>query len=116
MVANETKHNPVSDVALKYGIDKSMVTKWKKDENKIVDAAGVAHKKHVTKIRPSRKHQKIFNELYKEFTNARSKGLKVSYAWLYIQAKKIIQQINPSNLDKFPKSAFSIFTRKYKIN
>ncbi len=35
MVANEAKHNPISDVALKYGIDKSMVTKWKKDEKRL---------------------------------------------------------------------------------
>jgi len=47
----EAKMNTFSDidVAEKYGINKSLVSKWKKEANKMEDSVTQSHKKHLKK-------------------------------------------------------------------
>ena len=101
------------DIALEYGIDKSVLCKWKKQEKKICDAALHEHSKLLTKNRPSKKHEKIYRELFKKFYAARQKGLRVSFAWFYSNANKISREINDGN--RITKSAITMFIKKYNI-
>eukprot|EP00794_Sanderia_malayensis_P002733 gene2733-3158_t len=114
-IIEEAKHNQKNDVPVKYAIDQSLVRKWVKKEKKILEAAVDKHRKILKKIRPSTKHRKVFVKLHEKFLKARSKGLKVSYSWLYINAKINIE-LNPADAKPIPKSAILNFIRKCKIN
>eukprot|EP00794_Sanderia_malayensis_P002845 gene2845-3290_t len=115
IIIEEAKRNQKNDVAVKYAIDQSLVRKWVKKEKKILEAAVDKHRKILKKIRPSTKHRKVFVKLHENFLKARSKGLKVSYSWLYINAKINIE-LNPADAKPIPKSAILNFIRKCKIN
>ena len=60
-------HEYVNDcnLALGYGIDKSVLCKWKKQTKKICDAACAKNCKLLTRNRPS----KIQEKVYKEFSS-----------------------------------------------
>ena len=49
-----------NDVAEKYGIHKSLLSKWKKNAKSIEDAVDQKHKKLLKKIRPSTRHKNLF--------------------------------------------------------
>ena len=103
-----------TDVAFRYGIDKSLITKWKNNRRFIIDAAVIEHKKLLKKNRPSTRHKRIFIKLNDKFVTARLKGLKVSFAWLYVNANKIYKQLH-ANAGRIPKSAITTFIRLYKV-
>ena len=103
-----------TDVAFRYGIDKSLITKWKNNHRFIIDAAVIEHKKLLKKNRPSTRHKRVFIKLNDKFVAARLKGLKVSFAWLYVNANKIYKQLHP-NTGRIPKSAITRFIRLYKV-
>ena len=113
MVINACKTHSVndSDIVLQYNIDKSI--KWKKQEKKICDAACTEQLKMLRKYRPSTRHKEVYKKLYIKFTAARTKGLRVSFAWLYANANNIANDIN--NGKRVPKSAITTFIRNYGI-
>ena len=49
-----------NNVAEKYGIHKSLLSKWKKNAKRIEDAVDQKHKKLLKKIRPSTRHKNLF--------------------------------------------------------
>eukprot|EP00795_Rhopilema_esculentum_P014944 gene14944-biopygen848 len=117
-VIEEAKKNQKNDVAFKYNISKSMVSTWVKNEKKITDAAAHSHRKMMKKIRPSTRHKQVFVMLHEKFLQARSKGMRISFAWLYANARKInpeFDQSAQSDIKAIPKSAVFNFIRKYKI-
>ena len=116
-VINEVKGSTLAlcDVAQKHGIHKSLVTKWKQDEKRIISHVAEGKvKKLMKKGRPSNKHQAVFVKLRQKFVKARSLGMKVSYAWVYVDANKINAELN-SNAPRVPKSAAMRFIKKYSI-
>ena len=117
-VIEETKMSQKNEVALKYNISKSMVTTWVQNERKIADTAVDRHMRLMKKIRPSTKHKQLFVRLNQKFLQARSKGLQVSFAWLYVNARKIQAELNQSSQSDekvIPKSAIFSFIKTYGI-
>ena len=110
----ERKSVTASDVAEKFRIDKSLVTKWKQNKRKNVAAACTKHKKMLRKGRPSEGHQQVYNKLYERFCHVRKRGLKVSFSWFYVTMNKIQKEIKADGA-RIPKSAVARFIRQYKI-
>jgi hypothetical protein len=78
------------DVAFKHGVNKSLITRWKKNADVIYNAvAGDRVKQLFAKNRKSGKHSKLFSQLFDKFKAARSKGKRCSHLWIYIQASKL---------------------------
>ena len=108
------KNVTASDMAEKFGIDKSLVTKWKQNKRKIVAAACTEHKKMLRKGRPSERHRQVYNKSYKRFCHVRKRGLKVPFSWFYVTMNKIQKEIKADGA-RIPKSAVTRFIRQYKI-
>ena len=93
-VINDLKDGKLAgcDVAAKQGVHKSLVTKWKQDDKKRIITYVVEgrEKKLSKKGRASNKHHPVFVKRYQRFAKARSLGRKVSYAWFYPNANKIM--------------------------
>ena len=53
-----------ADFAANLGVDKSILSRWKKDEKKIAEAAAKDHLKRLGKIRKSTKHNELFRILH----------------------------------------------------
>ena len=102
------------DVAFNNNIDKSLVARWLQNKRQIIDGASSQHRKLFSKNRKSTKHQRLFKKLYSKFKDARSKGMKVSFSWLYTKANIINKELNP-NSARVPKSIVASFNRKYNI-
>ena len=103
------------DVAKKYNVHKSMITRWKSKEKEIYNKYNENKKNALfRKCRRGDKHKALFNKLYDKFSEARKKGLKVNFEWLYVRANQIHLQQSP-NADRLPKSIVTHFLRKNKI-
>ena len=115
-VINACKRKRISDqdIAMEFGIDKSLLSKWKKQEKKICDASVQSHLKILRKNRKSKKHDAVYRKLYKKLETARKKGLHVSFAWLYANGNKFHKKLN-KNANNLPKSAITTFIRRYNI-
>lgn len=103
------------DVARKYNVHKSMITRWKSKQKEIYRNYNESKKNMLfKKCRRGDKHKGLFNKLYEKFNEARKKGLKVNFEWLYVRANQIHLQQSP-NANKLPKSTITHFLRKHKI-
>lgn len=103
------------DVAKKYNVHKSMITRWKSKEKEIYNKYNENKKNALfRKCRRGDKHKALFNKLYDKFSEAREKRLKVNFEWLYVRANQIHLQQSP-NADRLPKSIVTHFLRKNKI-
>ena len=117
-VIEETKTSQKNEFTLKYNISKSMVTTWVQNERKIIDTVVDRHMRLMKKIRPSTKHKQLFVKLNQKFLQAKSKGLRVSFAWIYVNARKVQAELNQSiqsDEKVIPKSAIFSFIKKYGI-
>ena len=103
------------DVAQKYGINKSLSSKWKKNAKNIENEVAQKHKRLLKKIRPSTRHKDLFKQLHQRCATARSKGRKVSYAWFYITANKINKEMHGMDSSRLPKSVVTRFIKSYNI-
>ena len=104
-----------SDVAFKYNVHKSMITRWKAKENEIYGKYGESKKAHFfRKCRHNDKHKAMFSRLYDKFCEARNKGLQVNFDWLYVRANQIHLEQRP-NAERLPKSTIVYFLRRQKI-
>ena len=69
-------------LAQKHTISKSMLSMWRLNKGKIMLAASNDHKK-LLKIRPSTKYAELYRDLRKVFLEARSKGHRVDFNWIW---------------------------------
>ena len=92
-----------------------MVSRWVKDKDKILPAAAVNRKKKLLKVRPSTKHSELFNALFKRFKDARDRGSKVNFNWLWSKAR-LIHAEQTGNPDAVVQQHHIItFIERYKI-
>ena len=77
---------PSINDAFNKNIDKSFVSQWTQNKKEIIDGASNQYLKLFKKNRKSSKHEtKLKKTLYQRFKETRSRGLKVSFSWLYIK-------------------------------
>ena len=79
-------------ISAKYKINRSLVSKWYKEREKIFKCAASEYRKHL-KIRPATKYLELYSVLKKDFQDARSKGHRVNFGWLWSRARKIQRQL-----------------------
>ena len=110
------EHKCDSDVAFVNNINKSILSKWKKDRVNILNQAMKEHTRLLTKGRKSKKHDELFKKLLPKFRAAREKGRVVSFSWLYTHASNIHKELNPgADVRRLSPSVVVSFTRKFKI-
>ena len=78
-------------LAQKHTISKSMLSMWRLNKGKIMLAASNDHKK-LLKIRPSTKYAELYRDLRKVFLEARSKGHRVDFNWIWSKARILYRQ------------------------
>ena len=105
---------PQTDIALQLNVDVSMISRWKIQRRKIIEGAASKHRQLFTKHRPGLKYSTVFSQLYSKMVASRTKGMRVTFAWLYTHVNKINSTINPAAA-RVPMSAISSFIRRYKI-
>ena len=64
--------------------------------------------------RKSIKNETLFKKLFANFKEARSKGLKVSFSWLYTKANVINKELS-QNFKRLSKTVVVMFLRKFNI-
>ena len=70
----------------------SLISKWMKDQAKIMKAAAGEYKK-MFKIQPAKKYIRLYSELIKVFSTARNQGRRVDFNWLWSKARKINREV-----------------------
>ena len=79
-------------------IDHSLLSKWAKDEDKIVSTVAVKVKKELLATgHPKRWFPEAGRELYKLFMARRKRRLKVSTLWLTVTYRKLLQKMYPDD-------------------
>ena len=76
------------EIASQFGINRSLVIKWRNKKEDINCSAESVFKSHL-KIRPARKYKQLYGELLRVFTDARKKGHRVDFNWIWSKARKI---------------------------
>ena len=119
---NERKTNIQKRIAKKYNIHQSMVIRWHRKKDKILEKAKSCSKfklKNCKKLghgRASRFPQEE-DELYALFQDKRKRGEKVGALWFKIQFKMLLQKYKHPGYDTFIYSHgwFYRFKKRYKI-
>ena len=102
------------DVAFNNNIDKSLVSRWIQNKKNIINGASDKHRKLFKKNKKSTKHETLFKKLFIKFKEARSKGLKVSFSWLYTKANVIHKEL-PQNSKRLSKTVVLMFLHRFNI-
>ena len=76
-------------IAQKYGISQSLVSKWLKDKDSIIAAAADKYRKLYVKQRKSTKYLELYRLLFNQLKAARDKSQKVNFNWLWSKARSI---------------------------
>ena len=102
-------------VATNNGISQSLVSKWLKRKNEIIEASTDALRKRFSKQRPSRKYLEVYRELFEKLKAARKDGKQVNFNWLWNKATTIFrtQTDNPNAIIK--KHVITTFLKKYNV-
>ena len=101
-------------IAQKYGISQSLVSKWLKDKDSIIAAAADKHRKLYAKQRKSSKYLEL-HRLYDQLKAVRDKGRKVNFDWLWSKARSIQRDIIGGNKVIVRKHVITTFLRKYNV-
>ena len=102
------------DVADHFDLHRSQPGKWLKAEDSIAELASTERGKLLRKVRTSRKHNEVYKELWKVFSTAREKGLRVLYKWLWCKGRAFTRNVHGPNA-LFPISATHTFVRRYNV-
>lgn len=103
------------EIADKFHINRSLVSAWMKQKDKIMEQAGNRLSEKLLKIRPSTKHAELFRGLFQLFKEARSKGRRVDFSWLWSKAKKVQKSITGNENATVCKHIIILFLKRYKI-
>ena len=85
------------DAAKKFNVNRSQISKWLKNKD-VINKAAVKENKQLFKVRPTVKYNTLHDELEKLFLDARNKGHRIDFNWLWSKARMIHrkQQQDPS--------------------
>lgn len=101
-------------VAEKFGVSQSQISRWYSNRQAIQkDAADKLRKLH-TKGRKVRKYLDLYPKLWEVFKNARAKGKRVSFHWLWTKARFIQKELTGSS-DSIKAHVVVRFLKRYNI-
>ena len=101
-------------IAQKYGISQSLVSKWLKDKDSIIAAAADKHRKLYAKQRKSTKYLELYRLLFDQLKAAHHKGRKVNFNWLWSKACSTQRDLIGGDKVIVRKHVITTFLRKYK--
>ena len=110
----EDPTNTLRTVALAYKLDVPMVSRWLKDKTKIIEDAVSSHRKLFSKGRRAKKYVALHAELFKRFKDARKKGQRVDFHWLWSRAR-VIQKEFTGEESKLGKHVVVQFIKTYNV-
>lgn len=91
-VIEEYKSGITQDkVAAKYKINRSLVSKWFKQKEKII-AMSTKELNNFKKIKADTRYNNLYSALFLEFKTARSKGYRVDFNWIWSKARGIYRK------------------------
>ena len=100
---------PSINDAFNKNIDKSFVSRWTQNKKEIIDGASNQYPKLFKKNRKSSKHEtKLRKKLYQRFKETSSRGLKVSFSWLYTTSN-VLGKALTQNLKRLSKTVVMLF-------
>ena len=77
------------ELADRYGISLSLISKWLKNKENIIAAAVKKNKKLRKKQRKLAKYLELYRQLFEKMKAVRAKGWKVNFNWLWSRARTI---------------------------
>ena len=105
----------MQDVALKFNVNLSLISKWVKNRS-VICARAKVDKKNLFKIRPTViKHGELYKRLYVKFTSARKRGWCVNFNWMWAHARKLYKEINNDDSLNIGKYVVVKFLKIYGI-
>ena len=102
-----------SEIAAKYGVDQAMLSRWISKKHDIFKEATEETRKLLKKGRKPRKYKQLYQKLFDKFIEARRRGQRVSFPWLWSKARKIQQDLDPNVTIK--NHVIVRFLRQYNI-
>ncbi len=114
VIADAERGDSHNELALKYKINRSLVSKWLKDKSKILKAAGGEYKKHL-KNRPSRKYNDLYLALKEKFKTAQGKGHRVNFNWLSSKARVLYREMTGDENVVLRKHVIVNFIKRHNI-
>ena len=102
-------------IAQKYGISQSLVSKWLKDKDSIIAAAADKHRKLYAKQRKSTKYLELYRLLFDQLKAARGKGRNVNFNWLWSEVRSIQRDLTVGDKVIVRKHVITTYLRKYNL-
>ena len=102
-------------IAQKYGISQSLVSKWLKDKDSIIAAAIDKHRKLYAMQRKSTKYLELYRLLFDQLKTAHHKGRKVNFNRLWSKACSIQTDFIGGDKVIVRKHVITTFLRKYNV-
>jgi len=103
------------DIAHKYGINRSLISKWLSKKEILLDAIQSSEKKCFdTKNRRKNKYEKLYNELYEKLKIAEGQGTNITYRWILEISQETFKLYFPGETS-LPQSFVSNFTKRFNI-
>ena len=103
------------DVAHKYGINRSLISKWLSKKDVLLDAIQSSEKKCFdTKNRRKNKYEKLYNEIYEKLKVAEGQGTNITYRWIFEISEEAFKVYFPGETS-LPQSFVANFTKRFNI-
>ena len=102
-------------VADKYHVSQSLISKWCKEKDSIIAAATDKHKKLYAKQRKSTKYIDLYKALFEELKKARGKGLKVNFNWLWSKARTLHRKMTNTDSAVIKKHVVTTFLNRFNV-
>ncbi|XP_065658758.1 jerky protein homolog-like [Hydra vulgaris] len=83
-------------IAESFGVTQSQISRWLKKKETIIKDAESSYRRLFLKGRRSTKYLELYEAIYNEFLQARSKGHIVNFSWLWSKARNIQLNIDPN--------------------
>ena len=110
---NGTTVVEITDKYSNFRVDKSKVSRWLSKKEAIKKAALGEHK-NLLKIRPGTKYNELYAQLKPVFEDARKKGHRVDFNWLWSKARNIYRSQNGDDA-VLGKHVIATFIRRHHL-
>jgi len=101
-------------VAAKFNINRSMVSTWMRDKDKIMDATRRASKKF-SRLRPYTKHARLFDLLQTRLNATRLQGCLTDFPWLWAEARSIHAELKDNPEAMLCAHVVILFLKRYGV-
>ena len=102
-------------IAQKYGISQSLVSKWLKDKDSIIAAAADKHRKLYAKQRKSTKYRELYRLLFDQLKAVHDKCQKMNFNWIWSKDHSVQRDLIGGDKVIVRKHVITAFLRKNNV-